>query len=110
MEGGAARARPPVEFTEHEAHEDAGLADHAGLGDGGADLPTPPMTASLPRIGMSRSLASMPFWSGMTAVVLPTSGRIAAPALRSPAGQRIVLSAQGRWRYRINRSGQCIST
>jgi len=33
------------------------------------------MTASLPRIGMSRSLASMPFWSGMTAVVLPTSGR-----------------------------------
>ncbi len=42
---------------------------------------TPPMTASLPRIGISRSLASMPFCSGMTAVLGPISGRMAAPAL-----------------------------
>src|SRR5262245_39917524 len=42
---------------------------------------TPPITASLPRIGSSRSLASMPFCSGMTAVFGPTIGRIKAPAL-----------------------------
>jgi hypothetical protein len=36
---------------------------------------TPPITASLPRTGISRSLASIPFCSGMTAVVGPTSGR-----------------------------------
>ena len=35
---------------------------------------TPPMTALAPRIGISRSAASMPFCSGMTAV----SGRPAA--------------------------------
>ena len=27
-----------VQLAEHQAHEGAGLADHAGLGDGGADL------------------------------------------------------------------------
>ena len=42
---------------------------------------TPPITASLPRMGISRSLASIPFCSGMTAVVGPTSGRTPAPAL-----------------------------
>ena len=42
---------------------------------------TPPMTASRPRIGSSRSAASMPFCSGMTAVSGPTSGLIASPAL-----------------------------
>src|SRR5262245_7471674 len=42
---------------------------------------TPPSTASLPRIGSKRSLASMPFWSGMTAVFGPTIGRMAAPAV-----------------------------
>ena len=42
---------------------------------------TPPITASLPSIGTSRSLASIPFCSGITAVSGPTSGRMAAPAL-----------------------------
>src|SRR5262245_39418900 len=42
---------------------------------------TPPSTASLPRIGIKRSLASMPFCSGMTAVFGPTIGRMAAPAV-----------------------------
>ncbi len=38
VERGAALARAAVELAEHEAHEGAGLADDAGLGDGGADL------------------------------------------------------------------------
>ena len=42
---------------------------------------TPPITALGPRIGSSRSAASMPFCNGMTAVFGPTSGLIASPAL-----------------------------
>jgi len=33
-----AGALPAVELAEHHAHHRAGLADHAGLGDGGADV------------------------------------------------------------------------
>ena len=42
---------------------------------------TPPITAPEPRIGTSRSAASMPFCSGMTAVSAPISGLIAWPAV-----------------------------
>ena len=42
---------------------------------------TPPITACWPRIGISRSAASTPFCSGITAVSWPTIGLIAAPAL-----------------------------
>ena len=38
VEGGAALAGSTVELTENETHERAGLADRAGLDDGGADL------------------------------------------------------------------------
>ena len=42
---------------------------------------TPPITASAPRIGSSRSCASMPFWKVITAVSGPTIGLMASPAL-----------------------------
>src|SRR4051812_11776980 len=42
---------------------------------------TPGITARSPRIGISRSCASMPFCSVMTAVSGPTSGLMCAPAL-----------------------------
>ena len=42
---------------------------------------TPPITACLPRIGTSRSGASMPFCNGITAVRAPTSGLMCRPAL-----------------------------
>ena len=44
-------------------------------------LATPGITVALPRIGTSRSWASMPFCRVMTAVCLPTMGLICAPAL-----------------------------
>ncbi len=42
-------------------------------------LATPGITARAPRIGISRSWASTPFWRVMTAVSGPTIGLIAAP-------------------------------
>ncbi len=42
---------------------------------------TPPITALLPRIGISRSAASTPFCSGITPVSGPISGFIRSPAL-----------------------------
>ena len=42
---------------------------------------TPPITARSPRIGISRSGASMPFCNGITAVFGPTNGLMCSPAL-----------------------------
>src|SRR5205085_1625204 len=42
---------------------------------------TPPITACFPRIGISRSAASMPFCNGMTPVSAPISGLTYWPAL-----------------------------
>ena len=62
---------------------------------------TPPITASLPRMGASRSLASMPFCSGMTAVSGPTmradgcAGALHVPQL--DAEQDDVDRADGGW-------------
>ena len=42
---------------------------------------TPPITAPAPRMGTSRSGASMPFWNVITAVSGPISGLMRSPAL-----------------------------